>query len=158
MKFTKKFTIITSSFVLLSTLALPIPIASEKTNIQIGDQNKKAEAAAGWKKLTTTTGNTAANNLSVQMGAEAILGLIGWAAGGAPGTAMAIGGFDKLTDSALSKMKTAYYTDVIYERKTLQGPEWKHVVTFYSDKAKTKKAGTATIIQKSITKGEMRKK
>ncbi|MBO3061372.1 MULTISPECIES: hypothetical protein [Mammaliicoccus] len=156
MKFQKKITVITSSVVLLSTLALPI--ASEKTNIQLGHQNKKAEAAAGWKKLTTTTGNTAGKNLTTKMGAEAILGLVGWAAGGAPGTAMAIGGFDRLSEGAFSKLKTAYYTDVIYERKTLHGPEWKHVITFYSNKSKTKKVGTANVIQKTVVKGELAKK
>ena len=47
-------------------------------NIKTGIQNKTVEAASGWKKIKTKTGNTAGKNLATKMTAEAILGIVGW--------------------------------------------------------------------------------
>ena len=156
MNFIKKAGILTTTFVMVSTLALPV--ANEKVNIKTGIQNKTVEAASGWKKIKTKTGNTAGKNLATKMTAEAILGIVGWGIAGGPGTAAAVGAFQPVKDTAFSKLKTVYYTDKIYQRKTLQGPEFKHVITFYKNKAKTKKIGTANVIQKTVVKGEIAKK
>ncbi|MBY7665240.1 hypothetical protein [Staphylococcus agnetis] len=152
----KKITLATTSFVLLSTLS--IPLANEKSNSHIIKSTNEAQAASGWKKLTTKSGNTAAKNLSIKMEASAILAIVGWAAGGGPGVAAAVGAFEPVKAELLGKLKTSYYTDVIYERKTPVGPEWKHEITFYSDKGKKNKVGKANVIEKTNTKNSEYKK
>lgn len=150
----RKIGTVTISVALLSTVTTSF-VSQQNTNSKL---HNTAEAASGWKYSTTKTGSTAGNKLAQQTGATAILGLLGVASGGGTAAAsmLSSGGF--LSGKAISSTKTVYYTDKIYERKTLQGPEFKHNVTFYKDKAKSKKIGTTSILQKTVVKGESGKK
>ncbi|MEB6256802.1 hypothetical protein MXL24_13555 [Mammaliicoccus sciuri] len=152
-KFSKKVTIVTTTAILASSLALPFA----QSNKIIEPTQNKAEAAAGWKHLTTVTGNTAARNLAVKMTAGSLLALVAKGAGGSNAATSAVGGMSTLSGDILGTSKTLYYTDKVYERKTLQGPEWKHNITFYKDKAKTKKAGSGQVIQRTVVKGQIAK-
>ncbi|MDT3995944.1 hypothetical protein RPO40_12895 [Mammaliicoccus fleurettii] len=152
--FSKKVSLVTATVILTSAFILPLV----QNNEIMQPMQKKAEAAAGWKKLTTVTGNTAARNLTVKMSAGALIALVAKGAGGSNLATGATGGMSAISSDILGTSKTLYYTDNIYERKTLQGPEWKHNITFYKNKAKTKKAGSGQVIQKTVVKGEMVKK
>ncbi|MDW8571589.1 hypothetical protein [Staphylococcus shinii] len=146
----RKIGTVTISVALLSTVTTSF-VSHQNTNNKL---HNTAEAAGGWKYSTSKTGNTSGNKLAQQTGATAVLGLLGAASGGGTvaATFLSSGGF--LTNKAISSSKTVYYTDKIYQRQTLQGPEFKHVITFYKNKAKTKKIGTTSILQKTVVKGE----
>ena len=152
--FAKKVSIVTTTTILASSFALPFA----QSNKIIQPTQNKAEAAAGWKHLTTVTGNTAARNLSVKMAAGPLLALVAKGAGGSNLATGAVGGLSAINTDILGTNKTLYYTDKIYERKTLQGPEWKHNITVYKNKAKTQKVGSGQVIQKTVVKGELAKK
>ena len=131
--FSKKVSLVTTAAILTSAFALPFAQHNEITQ----PMQKKAEAAAGWKHLTTVTGNTKANNIALNMSAGALIALVAKGAGGSNFATGAVGSMSQINTDVLGTKKTLYYTDTIYERKTLQGPEWKHNITFYKNKAKT---------------------
>ncbi|RIM96876.1 hypothetical protein [Staphylococcus shinii] len=150
----RKIGTVTISLVMLSTITTSFVV-----NQNTGDKlHNTAEAAGGWKYSTTKTGNTSGNKIAQQAGAAGVLGALGIAAGASVAAASILSSGQVLSSKALSSTKTVYYTDKIYQRQTLQGPEFKHVITFYKDKSKTKKIGTTSILQKTVVKGEIAKK
>lgn len=150
----KKIGTVTISIALLSTVTTTFVTQNNQNN----KLHNTAQAAGGWKYSTTKTGNTAGNKLARQTGASAIIGLLGVGSGGGTAAASLLSSAGFLSNKAISSTKTIYYTDKIYQRKTAQGPEFKHTITFYKDKAKTKKIGTTSILQKTVVKGESGKK
>lgn len=146
--FSKKVYLITAAIILTSSLILP---SFPESKITYTTQNQ-AEAAGGWKYLTTTSGDTKARNLTLKMGAGALLALVAKGVGGSNAATGAVGGISAISNDILGTDKVIYYKDKIYERKTPVGPEWQHNITFYQDKAKTKKIGSYKVIQKTYSK------
>ncbi|NBK47235.1 hypothetical protein EON06_05610 [Staphylococcus delphini] len=122
-----------------------------ESKITYTTQNQ-AEAAGGWKYLTTTSGDTKARNLTLKMGAGTLLALVAKGVGGSNTATGAVGGISAISNEILGTDKVIYYKDKIYERKTPVGAEWQHNITFYQDKAKTKKLVATKSFKKHIQK------
>ncbi|KIX90018.1 hypothetical protein TP70_09875 [Staphylococcus microti] len=138
------------SIVAVLTYGLILPLIPGNTFSH--HTHSQAKAASSWKYLTTTSGNTKGRNLAWKMSTNALIALVAKGLGGSYLGTAAVGGLSTFSNGFLGTDKVLYYTDTIYERRTPVGPEWKHSITFYSNKAKTKKVGSGQVIQRTYSK------
>lgn len=108
----------------------------------------KAEAATAWKYYGTKTGNTKFENTIKTDIARVTLAYIGFHVAG-PWGAVGITYVSGKVDDYMGTKKTVYFTDKMYMQKGYFGPMFKHKVTYYKDKAKTKKVGYVEFIENS---------
>ncbi|QYA34188.1 hypothetical protein KYI07_12385 (plasmid) [Macrococcus psychrotolerans] len=108
----------------------------------------KAEAASSWKYYATKTGNTKFDNKAKLAVARFTLGAVGLQVAGpiGAGTVAVISGS---VDDYISSKKTIYYTDKIYMQRGYFGPNFRHKVTYYKDKAKKNKVGYLEFVENS---------
>lgn len=108
----------------------------------------KAEAASDWKYFGTKTGNTKFQNTATKDIARITLAYVGWHVAGPVGAA-SVAYVSGKVDDYIGTKKTVYFTDKMYMQKGYFGPMFKHKVTYYKDKAKTKKIGYVEFIENS---------